>query len=131
QRGDTDPRAVKKDLVTRIVADLHGSDAATRAAEEYERYAELRRGGTQAELPSNLREVVLSMPPEGIRLAAVLVQAGLATSNGEAKRLLKQRGVRLRQEVVTDDGALIRPGETDGVLLQVGQKPPVLLREGE
>ncbi len=131
QRGDSDPRVVKKELVTRIVADLHGTEAAASAAEEYERYAELRRGGTQAELPSNLREVVLSMPPEGIRLAAVLVQAGLATSNGEAKRLLKQRGVRLRQEVVTDDGALIRPGETDGVLLQVGQKPPVLLREGE
>ncbi|MDP9350513.1 MAG: tyrosine--tRNA ligase, partial [Chloroflexota bacterium] len=37
QRGDSDPRVVKKELVTRIVADLHGTEAAASAAEEYER----------------------------------------------------------------------------------------------
>lgn len=129
--GELDPRALKKELVTRIVADMHGAEAARRAAEDYERRAALRRTGGAGELPSDTRELRVAVPPEGVRLAAVLVDAGLAGSNGEAKRLIEQGGVRLRGGVVRDKNAVLRPSEADGALLQVGQKPPVVLREGE
>ncbi len=126
-RGEADPRSVKKELVTEIVASLHGRDTARQVAEEYERYAELRRsGGEAAELPANIREVTIALPQ---RLVSVIVQAGLAASNGEAKRLIKQRGVRLRGEMVSDETMEISAGEADGVLLQVGSREPVLLRE--
>ncbi len=127
EQGKTDPRLVKKELVTEIVRSLHGPDAARDAAEEYERYAQLRRsGGEAAELPANIREVAVTLSQ---RLTSVIVQAGLAASNGEAKRLIKQRGVRLRGEIVSDETMVISAGEVDGVLLQVGSREPVLLRE--
>lgn len=128
--GETDPREVKKQLVTGIVAELHGTQAAEVAAREYERYARLRRmGGSGSELPANIREVHVSIAVEGTRLTAAMVQAGLALSNGEAKRLIKQGGVKLRGAAVTDESAVLRPGEADGALLQVGARPPALLRE--
>jgi tyrosyl-tRNA synthetase len=128
--GERDPRGAKKDLVTHIVAGLNGERAAMAAAEEYERYAQLRRaGGAESALPTNIREETMSVGPEGVRLSTVLTATGLAGSGGEAKRLIEQRGVRVRGEVVADKNATLRPGEVEGALLQVGQKPPILLRE--
>lgn len=128
--GDRDPRVAKKDLVTHIVAGLNGERAAVAAAEEYERYAQLRRaGGAESMLPTNIREETLSVGSDGVRLSTVLTATGLAGSGGEAKRLIEQRGVRVRGEVVADKNATLRPGEVEGTLLQVGQKPPILLRE--
>jgi tyrosyl-tRNA synthetase len=130
RKGELDPREVKKELVNRIVADLHGEEAAREAAEEYERYAGLRRSGGRAEeLPSNLPEVAVAPEPGGTRLTAILVKAGLASSNGEAKRLIRQGGVKLRGETVTDENTTLMPGEADGALLQAGRRSPVLLRE--
>ena len=128
--GERDPRVAKKVLVTHIVAGLHGEQATVAAAEEYERYAQLRRaGGATSELPANIREETLAVGPGGVRLTSVLTTTGLAGSGGEAKRLIEQRGVRVQGEVVADKNAVLRPGEVEGALLQVGQKPPVLLRE--
>ncbi len=128
--GGADPRAVKKQLVTSIVADLHSEETARRAAEDYERYAELRRTGGQAdELPRGLPEKLVRPDADGIRLTTIMVQAELAGSNGEAKRLIRQGGVKLRGETVTDENKMLRPGEANGALLQVGRKSPVLLRE--
>lgn len=127
--GQADPRSVKKLLAREIVAGLHGPDAADSAAREYDRYAGLRRGGETSELPSNIPQVEVSLPAEGVRLAQLLVQTGLAASNGDAKRLVRQRGVRLRGEIVSDETLALKPGEADGALVQVGSKTPVLLRE--
>ncbi|MBA2364644.1 MAG: tyrosine--tRNA ligase [Chloroflexia bacterium] len=128
--GERDPRDAKKDLVTHIVAGLHGERVAATMAEDYERYAQLRRaGGAASELPTNIREETLAVGPGGVRLTSVLTTTGLAGSGGEAKRLIEQRGVRVLGEVVADKNAVLKPGEVEGALLQVGQKPPVLLRE--
>jgi tyrosyl-tRNA synthetase len=128
--GHTDPREVKKELASAVVAQFHGPDAARDAAEGYERYAELRRtGGESAELPSDLRTVTVPTTGDGSRLTRVLVLAGLAASNGEAKRLIRQRGVKLRGEVVSDENATLAPGQAEGAVLLVGARPPVVLRE--
>ncbi len=130
--GERDPRDAKKDLVTHIVAGLHGERVAATMAEDYERYAQLRRaGGATSELPTNIREAAVPVGPDGVRLSAVLTETGLVASGGEAKRLIEQRGVRVRGEVVADKNAVLAPGEVEGALLQVGQKPPVLLREAQ
>ncbi|MDQ3856809.1 MAG: tyrosine--tRNA ligase [Chloroflexota bacterium] len=132
RRGEADPRDAKKRLATEIVASLHGADAARSAAQEYERYAGLRRAGSgDVELPSNLREAAVSLQGDSVRLVSAIVQAGLAGSNGEAKRLARQGGVRLRGEVVRDDTRALGREEVDGALLQVGSRPPVVLRAKE
>ena len=80
------PMASKMALGRRIVADFHGA-AAAEAAE-----AEWRRVHQQGQAPSELPVVTLAAGP--VKPHALVVAAGLAKSNGEAVRLLRQRAVR-------------------------------------
>ena len=127
--GEADPREAKKRLAYEIVAELNDAETAHRVAEEYERYAQLRRVGGGADLPSNIREARVTVATEGARVTALIVEAGLAKSNGEAKRLIRQGGVRLRGDLLGEENAALGPGEAEGALLQVGARPPVVLRE--
>ena len=65
-----------------------------------------------------LKEV--SVPAEGIRIAALLTTAGITPSNSEANRKLKERAVKVEGEVVEDAGLQLMPG-FEGVL-QVGKR---------
>ena len=97
------PMASKMGLGRRIVGDFHGS-AAAEAAE-----AEWRRVHQERQAPSDLR--VVRVAAGALKPHLLLVQAGLAKSNGEAVRLLRQRAVRR-------DGAVL--GAAD-VLLAVSE----------
>jgi tyrosyl-tRNA synthetase len=57
-----------------------------------------------------------------IRLANVLRQAGLVSSNKEGARMIGQGAVRLDGEVVADADATYAVGELGGVLVQVGKR---------
>jgi tyrosyl-tRNA synthetase len=103
ERGAARPMASKMALGRRIVGDFHGPAGAA-AAE-----AEWRRVHQERQAPTDLRVVrVVSGPhkPHGL-----VVEAGLAKSNGEAVRLLRQRAVR-RDGAVLDAGAdmVLAPG---------------------
>ncbi len=68
---------------------------------------------------------------EGIGLLALLVNAGLAGSNGEARRHVQGGAVRLNDEPVTDDRRIVGTADVteDGVIkLSVGRKKHVLVR---
>ena len=68
---------------------------------------------------------------DGMGLLTLLVEVGAASSNGEARRLVGQGGVRIGDDRVTDDartvtGADLLPG--DVVVLRVGKKRQFLAR---
>jgi len=68
---------------------------------------------------------------EGIGLLALLVKAGLAGSNGEARRHVQGGAVRLNDEPVADDRRIVGTADVteDGVIkLSVGRKKHVLVR---
>ncbi|MBX6375605.1 MAG: tyrosine--tRNA ligase [Acetobacteraceae bacterium] len=116
----------KKLLATEATALLHGREAAELAAETARRTFE--QGETAETLPSvTLPRDVLEA---GAPVAAVLVQAGLAKSNSEGRRLIAQGGVRLNDEPVADPTATITAGmvATEPVKLSVGRKRHVLVR---
>jgi tyrosyl-tRNA synthetase len=52
----------------------------------------------------------VTVPAEGLRIAALLVAAGLAPSNSEANRKLKERSVRVDGEVFEDAARIFLPG---------------------
>ncbi len=56
----------------------------------------------------------------GERLINVLVRAGLAESNGEAKRKIKQGGVSIDNNKVLDVQYIIQP-ENDNKIIKVGK----------
>lgn len=109
--GDLNPRDVKDRMATAIVADLHGAEAAQEARAEFDRVFRSR------EMPSEMPDVVVD-PSAGIM--AVIIQAGLATSNNEARRLIEQGGVRLGGERVAGTDALVTLSEP--TVLQVGRR---------
>jgi tyrosyl-tRNA synthetase len=89
------PMESKMGLGRRIVADFHGKEAAAEAE------AEWRRVHQRGQAPKDLR--VVRVAAGAVKPHVLVVQAGLARSNGEAVRLLRQRAVRR-------DGMLLEPG---------------------
>jgi len=107
--GGRNPRDVKLRLAHELAARFHGADTADAAVAGWN--AAVRGEGDTATLP--LTDV--PVPAEGLRIAALLTAAGLAPSNSEANRKLKERSVRVDGEVFEDPQRVFVPGFT-GVL---------------
>jgi tyrosyl-tRNA synthetase len=105
------PMASKMALGRRIVADFHGASAGE-AAE-----AEWRRVHQQGQAPSELKQVRVA--PGALKPHALVVAAGLAKSNGEAVRLLRQRAVRRDGETL-DASADVEVAKGASFVLSVG-----------
>ena len=74
------------------------------------------------ENPEEITEVMLAAGNATELLAKVIVGAGLASSNAEARRLLQQGGVKVDGEVVRDPQAVV-PAQTGSFfLVQVGKR---------
>jgi len=103
--GQIHPMEAKKQLAWEIVDIFHGSEQADGAAEHFERVHQRGR------LPTEMREFPLSKP---MSIVDVISGSGLATSTSEARRLIKQGGIRLDGERVESIEWMVEPVE--GVL---------------
>ena len=117
----------KKVLATEATALLHGREKAEAAAETARTTFE--QGGLAAGLPTvEIPEAELT---EGVGVLSAFVRAGLAKSNGEARRHVQGGGLRINDEVVKDEKAVISRKDltSEGVIkLSLGRKRHVLLR---
>jgi tyrosyl-tRNA synthetase len=110
----------EKRRMARAVVDLYHGPGSGAAAEA--RFDVVHRAH---EIPDDVAEARL--PTAAVRdgvvwLPRVLRETGLAASNGEARRLIEQGGVRIAGEVVTDPDAELRAGDLTGKVLQVGRR---------
>ncbi|MGV3551885.1 tyrosine--tRNA ligase [Rhizobium sp.] len=118
---------VKKLLATEITAILHGREAADQAAETARKVFE--EGAISANLPTV--EVAREEIDAGIGLLGLFVKAGLAASNGEARRHVQGGAVRVNDIAVSDEKRVIGSGEVnaEGVIkLSLGKKKHVLVK---
>ncbi len=118
---------VKKILATEITAMLHGRTAAEEAAETARKTFE--EGALADNLPSI--EVPASELEAGLGLLSLIVRAGLATSNGEARRHIQGGAVRINDNAVSDERQIIGTGDVtaDNVIkLSLGKKKHILVR---
>ncbi len=125
--GGSEINEVKKILATEVTAILHGREAAEQAAETARKTFE--EGGLSENLPSV--DIPAGELDSGIGLLSLMVRAGLAGSNGEARRHVQGGAVRINDEAVSDERRLIGSGEitTDGVIkLSLGKKKHILIR---
>ncbi|MBV8498925.1 MAG: tyrosine--tRNA ligase [Candidatus Eremiobacteraeota bacterium] len=95
--GRTNPMEEKKRLAEDIVARYHGSAAAARAREFFERTVQRREIPTDA-----LPEIALG---ECKRVAEVMVKAGFAESRRAAERLISGNAVKVDGDPVSDPNA--------------------------
>jgi tyrosyl-tRNA synthetase len=118
----------KKVLATEATALLHGRSEALKAEEAAR--ATFEQGVTSENLPTF--PVSAEELAQGLRVAAAFVRAELVASNGEAKRQIAQKSLRVNDEPVTDETATLTAADLrDGaVKLSMGKKKHALLRVG-
>jgi tyrosyl-tRNA synthetase len=116
----------KKVLATEATALLHGRDKAEAAAKTAAQTFE--QGALAEGLPTV--EIAAAELGAGLGVLNAFVKAGLAKSNGEARRQIAGGGLRVNDVTVSDEAARLTPKDvSDGVIkLSLGKKRHVLLR---
>ena len=124
--GGSEINEAKKILATEATAMLHGREAALQAAETARKTFE--ENAPAEDLPSV--EIEAAAIEAGIGVLAAFVKAGLVASTGEARRQIKGGGLKVNDQTVTDERALIGPHDLTGgaVKLSLGRKRHVLLK---
>jgi tyrosyl-tRNA synthetase len=108
------PRDIKFLLCEEIIERFHDRAAAIAARESF--IARFREGAMPDEMPQKS----LATGGEGIGIAAALSACGLTSSNSEAFRMIRQGGVRIDGEKISDRSLVLQPGFTG--VLQVGKR---------
>jgi len=112
KKKETNPRDIKVALAKDIVAFYCSPDEAERAEEEFNRI--FRDKG----VPDDIVTHEVDVPSIGI--VNLLAQYSMAKSKSEARRLIKQGGVKINNEKCTDVDAVIEI--KDELLIQCGKR---------
>jgi tyrosyl-tRNA synthetase len=126
QLRDAEINEAKKVLATAATALAHGQAKAEAAAETARRAFE--EGEAAETLPSV--DVPRGELESGIAAFQLFRMAGLAASNGEARRLIRGGGARLNDAPVTEEGQVIslRDAREGAIKLSAGRKQHRLVR---
>lgn len=117
QSGELHPMEAKKRLARAIVARYHDAQAAEEAQSEFEQVF------SRGELPSDIPEVELraaDLEDGRVWIVRLVRACGSASSNSEARRLIRQGAVRLNDRKIEDETANVEV--QDGDVLQVGRR---------
>jgi tyrosyl-tRNA synthetase len=108
--GSLHPKRVKEDLALEITARFHSKEAADLAKSEFDKVH------SKSQIPTDIPEFSC----EGdVWIAKALLDCNIEPSTSQARRDIKQGGVKIDQEKVTDDKLQLTTGE---YLLQVGKR---------
>ncbi len=108
--GSLHPKKVKEDLALEITARFHSQEAAEMAKSEFDKVH------AKSQIPTDIPE--FSCDGE-IWIAQALVDCNIEPSTSQARRDIKQGGVKIDQEKVSDMNLQLTSGE---YLLQVGKR---------
>lgn len=108
--GSLHPKKVKEELALEITARFHDETKAKNAKEEFDKVH------AKSQIPTDIEE--FSCDGE-VWIAKALLDCNIEPSTSQARRDIKQGGVKINQEKVTDDKLQLTTGE---YLLQVGKR---------
>ncbi len=108
----THPREAKATLARMIVGRYYDETDAVAAAAEFDRVFSSRQ--TPSEMPG------IAVPAGTIGIVDLVVQAGFAKSNGEARRLISQNAVSIDGDKIADTEAVV--DLKNGQILRVGKR---------
>jgi tyrosyl-tRNA synthetase len=109
--GKSNPRDLKRQLAREIVKIYHDEDAAQKAESDFDALF------IKKDIPDDIPEYALS---NAETLISIMVGNNLVSSNGDAKRMIKQGAVKLDNEKVSDMSLEISPGSE--AVLKVGKR---------
>lgn len=117
----------KKRLADEITSLCHGADAASKARQTAETTFE--QGGLGADLPT--LDIPRAELDAGIGVLALFTRAGLGSSNGEVRRLIRGGGAKMNDQQVKDESLTVTDANLneEGVIkLSAGKKRHALIR---
>ena len=117
ENHEVNPRNVKRSLALKLAEMYHSHEAAVQAQEEFDNIF-INKG-----IPDDIPEFIVSISE--ISISDLIVDSGCAPSKAEAKRLIKQGGVTLDGEKISDPSANIEI--KNGQILKVGKRKFVKL----
>ena len=108
--GSLHPKKVKEELALEITARFHSQEAAQNAKAEFDKVH------AKSQIPTDIEEFSC----DGVVwIAKALVDCNIEPSTSQARRDIKQGGVKINQEKVSDEKLELSAGE---YLLQVGKR---------
>ncbi|QSZ42302.1 tyrosine--tRNA ligase [Sulfurimonas aquatica] len=110
EEGSLHPKKVKEELAVEITARFHSLEAAQNAKSEFDKVH------AKSQIPTDIAE--FSCDGE-VWIAKALVDCNIEPSTSQARRDIKQGGVKINQEKVSDEQLQLSAGE---YLLQVGKR---------
>lgn len=113
-QGVANPRDFKIELALEIIERFHTKADAEKALLEFQH--RFRDGA----IPSNIKELNISISGENLSIANLLKQAGLVTSTSEALRSIDAGAVKIDSLKIENKKLLIKPGSTH--VYQVGKR---------
>jgi len=126
QLASGDINAAKKSLAFKATSICHGEEAATDAQNTASLVFE--QNAIEANLPSV--EIESSVIAEGVSISKLLSLSGLASSNSEGKRLVRNNGVKINNQRVIDENLIVEVSYfNDNILkLSSSSKKHILVR---
>jgi tyrosyl-tRNA synthetase len=121
ESGGVHPMDVKKQLAETLTARFHGADAGAAARHGFEERFQQRHLDT-----GTLEEVAATRKDGALWLPGLLHQAGLVKSNSDARRLLKQRAVRIDGTTIESEQFACSGGAE--LVLEVGKRRAIRVR---
>jgi tyrosyl-tRNA synthetase len=121
------PNEAKRELARRIVERFHDAGAAAGAEAHFDRLF------VRHEAPDEVEELELAayLGDDGGQVHMPrLMAAAFGISSSEARRLIRQGGVKLDGEALASDALDMAPSRLDGRLLQIGKRRFRRLRAG-
>ncbi|TVR14790.1 MAG: tyrosine--tRNA ligase [Balneolaceae bacterium] len=115
QKAKKDPRNTKHDLAFAITKMYHGEEAAVAARKHFEETV------IKKNIPDDA-PVFSFDPGTDYRLIDIIADAGLTSSNGETKRMMKQGGISINEEKINDPNHSITFTAGDELELKVGKR---------
>jgi len=112
--GTIHPMSAKKDLARELVKSFCNEGAAAEAERRFDTYFR------QKQIPEDVVVKILEVEGDRIWICKLLSQIEMADSNSEARRLIRQGGVKINGEKVEDEN--LETGTKGEVVIQVGPR---------
>ncbi len=114
--GSLNPMLAKRRLAKIIIEDLYNKKDAEEAEKNFDLIFK------QKKIPENIQEYTPDQKDGDLWIVDLLVESGLAGSNGEARRLLSQGAVRVDGIKIEDPGTEFSQESIDGKVIQKGKR---------
>ncbi len=111
-REEANPRDIKARLAREVVATFYGADEGAVASERFDQLFK------EHETPTDVPQMTIA---SAMSILDVLVEAKLASSKSDARRLIEGGGVKVNDVVVDNVEQIVEP-TADGVLIQKGKR---------